>query len=166
MFHRIVSSISAIAILTLVVAADVGLGKAWAADPEQPLRVQSFDRVAEEKAPWGSLRWLMNGKLDPQSTITLGVVEIHSGQSNPLHVHANCEEVIYVLSGTCEHRVGKQTVVLKAGDVLHIPAGVPHAAKVLGNQPMRSVVVYNSGQRQFAVVPEKKDAAPPAGKSP
>lgn len=121
---------------------------ATAAAPAAP-RVQSFDKVAEEKAAWGSLRWLMNAKLDPAAGITLGDVTINPGQSNPLHVHGNSEEVIYVLSGSCEHRVGKDTLLLKAGDALRIPAGVPHAAKALGKQPMRAVVVYNTGQRQF-----------------
>jgi quercetin dioxygenase-like cupin family protein len=119
------------------------------------IRVQSLDKVAEEKSSWGSIRWVMNAKLDPQSNMTLGVVELYAGQSNPLHVHANCEEVIYVLSGACEHRVGNQTVILKAGDALHIPAGVPHRAKVLGKEPLRSVVAYNTGSRQFAAVKDK-----------
>ena len=46
-------------------------------------------------------------------------------------------------------------MILKAGDALRIHAGVPHAAKALGKEPMRAVVVYNTGQRQFAEVEEK-----------
>jgi quercetin dioxygenase-like cupin family protein len=117
-------------------------------------RVQNYDRVNEEKSSWGSLRWLMNSKLDPGSGITLGVVELFAGESNPLHVHSNSDEVIYMLSGMGEHRVGRQTVILKAGDTLRIPAGTPHTAKALGKEPMRSVVVYNTGERQFTVVNE------------
>ena len=57
-----------------------------------------------------------------------------------------------VLSGRCEQRVGKETVILKAGDALRAPAGVPHQAKVLGNEPFRSIVAYNTGERTFTVV--------------
>ncbi len=117
-------------------------------------RVQSLDRVAEEKSAWGSLRWVMNSKLDPGSGITLGIVELNAGQSNPLHVHPNSDEVIYMLSGRGEHQVGQETVILKAGDTLRIPAGTPHKAKALGNEPMRSVVAYNTGERQFILVAE------------
>jgi quercetin dioxygenase-like cupin family protein len=117
-------------------------------------RVQRFDRVPADKSPWGSLHWLMNAKLDPGSGITLGVAELNVGQSNPLHVHTNSDEVIYVLSGSCEQRVGNETVILKPGDALRVPAGVPHQAKVLGNEPFRSVVAYNTGERQFTVVTE------------
>ncbi len=119
------------------------------------LTVQSFDRAAEEKTSWGSLRWLMTDKIDPESHITLGIAELNPGKSNPLHVHDNCEEVIYILSGSCEQRVGERTVVMKAGDTLHIPAGVPHTARVLGNEPMRSVVVYNAGDRHFKALQGK-----------
>ncbi len=138
----------AAAAATLAVAGDT--------PPARPLaaRVQSYGRVAVERSSWGSLRWLMNAKLDPGAGLTLGVAEINPGRSNPRHVHANCEEVIYVLSGSCRQTVGKETVTLKAGDVLRIPAGVPHVATALGNEPMRSIVVYNSGQRQFTALDE------------
>jgi mannose-6-phosphate isomerase-like protein (cupin superfamily) len=117
--------------------------------------VQHADKVAAEKSPWGTLRWLMNAKLDAGSPLTVGVAEINAGQSNPLHLHPNSDEVIYVLSGSCEQRVGDETVILKAGDTLRIPAGVPHQAKALGNEPLKSIVVYNTGNRQFTPVQEK-----------
>ena len=117
-------------------------------------RVQNLAQVAEEKSAWGSLRWLMNSKLEPQSGVTLGIVELNVGQSNPLHVHPNSDEVIYVLSGKCEQRVGNETVLLKPGDALLVPAGVPHQAKVIGNEPMKAVVAYNTGERQFVPVKE------------
>jgi len=150
-------SIHRIALGAAVLAACVAALASVAAEKSRPLaaRVQSFDKVAEEKAAWGSLRWLISAKLDPPSDITLGDVTINPGQSNPPHLHANSDEVIYVLSGTCEHRVGKETVILKAGDALRIPPGVPHSARALGQQPMRAVVVYNTGQRQFTPVQEK-----------
>jgi len=119
------------------------------------LAVQSFARAPEERTPWGSLRWLMTGKIDPQSNMTLGIAELNPGKSNPVHVHDNCEEVIYILSGSCEQRVGERTVVMKAGDTLHIPAGVPHTARALGNEPMRFVVAYNAGDRHFQAMEGK-----------
>jgi quercetin dioxygenase-like cupin family protein len=140
--------------MVAVFAAEQGKSGAPGLPAKRPLssRVQSFDRAAEDKSAWGSLRWLVNAKLDPGSGLTLGIAELNVGQSSPLHVHTNSDEVIYVLSGQCEERVGKETVVLKAGDALRVPAGEPHQAKVLGNEPCRSVVAYNTGERQFTVV--------------
>ena len=116
--------------------------------------VQSFDQVEEQKHSWGWIRWLMNAQLDPQAKMTFGVVEIHAGQSNPAHVHPNCEEVLYVLSGSCEHMIGGRTVKLSAGDVIRIPEGVPHAARTSDKESMKAVIAYDSGNRQFVVVGE------------
>ncbi len=116
--------------------------------------LQSFDRVEEQEHPWGWIRWLMNDKLDPGAPMTFGLVQINAGEDNPLHIHPNCDELLYVLSGSCAHRIGDQTVTLKAGDLLRIPTGVPHAAKVLGDEPMKAVIVYSSGDRQFVPVNE------------
>jgi quercetin dioxygenase-like cupin family protein len=144
---------------TSLLASALALTAVLAADQAQPggssplaARVRSAEQVSADTSAWGTLRWLVNGKLDPGSGVTLGLTELNVGKSNPLHVHTNSDEVIYVLSGRCEQRVGKETVILKAGDALRVPAGVPHQAKVLGNEPFRSIVAYNTGERQFTVV--------------
>ena len=116
--------------------------------------VQSIDKVEKKEFSWGWICWLMNDKLDPNAKMTFGIVQLNAGQTNPLHVHANCEEHLYVLSGSCEHRIGNKTVVLKAGDVIRIPRGVAHKATTFAKQPMRAVIVYSSGSRQFKVVDE------------
>lgn len=113
--------------------------------------VQSFDKVEKEEHPWGWIRWLMSSKLDPKAKMTFGLVEIDAGQRNPLHVHPNCEEQLFVLSGSCRHQLGKHVVKLKQGDVIRIPAGVPHKAWT-DKQAMKAVIVYSSGDRQFEVV--------------
>ena len=41
-------------------------------------------------------------------------------------------------------------------DTLHIPAGVPHTARALGNEPMRAVVAYNAGDRHFKALEGKQ----------
>ena len=141
--------------LALAVAVRVGAGDKPAARKPLAEYVQHADKIAAETSTWGSLRWLMNAKLDADSPLTVGIAEINPGQSNPLHLHGNSDEVIYVLSGSCEQRVGDETVILKAGDTLRIPAGVPHQAKALGNEPLKSLVIYNTGNRQFTPVVEK-----------
>jgi quercetin dioxygenase-like cupin family protein len=112
------------------------------------ISVQHFDKVQEVKYPWGWIRWLMNAKLDSAATQTFGIVEIKAGQRNTLHKHPNCEELLYVLSGSCEKRIGDKKTILKPGDVVRIPAGVPHQAITIGNEPLRAVISYSSGDRQ------------------
>ena len=86
--------------------------------------VQSFDKVEKEEFSWGWIRWLMSSKLDPKAQMTFGIVHLKAGQINPFHIHPNCEEQLFVQSGSCEHWIGNKTIVLKKGDVIRIPAGV------------------------------------------
>jgi len=119
--------------------------------------LQHFDTVKEVKYPWGWIRWLMNAQMDPDAAQTFGIVEIAAGQHNSLHKHPNCEEMLYMLSGSCEHIVGDKKVVLEAGDLVRVPVGVQHQATVLGNEPMRAVISYSSGNRQVVDVGPGKE---------
>ena len=116
--------------------------------------VRSLATSEKQEHPWGWIRWLVNSDIDPDSRMTLGIVHIKAGQSNPLHIHATCDELIYVLSGSCEHRIGDKTVTLKAGDMLRIPAGTAHAARTSEDEPMEAIVVYDVGRRDFQVIEE------------
>jgi len=124
------------------------------------LSVRNFDKVEKLEFSWGWIRWLMTSKLDADAEMTFGIVEIFPAQANPPHVHANCEEQLYVLSGSCEHWIGNQKVVLKAGDVIRIPRGVPHKARTFDKEGMKAIIVYSSGDRQFEIVDEKGATAP------
>jgi mannose-6-phosphate isomerase-like protein (cupin superfamily) len=98
--------------------------------------------------PWGEIHWLMSNKLDADAAQTFGVVRINPGQKNALHLHPNCEELLYVLSGDGESVVGDKTVSLHPGDLLRVPAGVYHQATVTSSEPLVAVISYSSGDRQ------------------
>jgi quercetin dioxygenase-like cupin family protein len=58
------------------------------------------------------------------------------------HTHPG-EEIIYVIEGALEYEVeGKAPVILKAGDVLYIPAGTVHAARNVGNDNGAELATY------------------------
>jgi quercetin dioxygenase-like cupin family protein len=114
--------------------------------------VQHFNSVKEVKYPWGWIRWLMNAELDPGAAQTVGVVEIAPGQRNPLHKHPNCEEILYLLSGTLDHSVGDKHVILHAGDILRVPRDTPHQGINIGTEPARAVISYDSGTRQMVAL--------------
>jgi len=110
--------------------------------------VQHFDKELEEKYAWGWIRWMMNSTLDHGSAQTFGIVQINAGRHNYLHSHPNCEEILYVLSGSSEHIVGNKKVMLHAGDLIRVPVGVPHQAFVIGNEPLRAIICYSSADRK------------------
>jgi quercetin dioxygenase-like cupin family protein len=107
-------------------------------ETEQP--ALSFD--------WGAIKWLFNQEIDPEARQTFGLVFINPGQQNPPHYHPNCEELIYVLSGECDHRLGDATIHLEPGSLLRIPAHAVHCATNTGWEPVRMIIVYSAADRQ------------------
>lgn len=69
-------------------------------------------------------------------------VDIDPGKAAPKHRHPG-EEIVYVLEGQMQYQLeGKPPVTLKAGDVLFIPAGVPHTAKNVGTDNAAELATY------------------------
>ncbi len=98
--------------------------------------------------PWGAIKWLCNDEIDSDTEMTFGLVFLNVGESNPLHFHPNCEELLYILSGECDHRLGDDTFPMKAGMMIRIPQGVKHNAVNTGWQPVTMIVCYSAADRQ------------------
>ena len=70
------------------------------------------------------------------------IVELEPGTTAPRHSHPG-EEIIYVLEGTWEYTLdGKPPVIVKAGEVLFIPAGTIHSARMFGTGRGRELATY------------------------
>ena len=105
--------------------------------------------AAAQPADFGVMRWLLDGALVPGAAMTLGEVVIHPGRKNPLHVHGNAEEVLFLVEGALEHRVGDATYRLEPGDCVRVPAGEPHDARSVGPDDARMIVCYNHPNRGY-----------------
>jgi len=69
-------------------------------------------------------------------------VDLAPGVAFPNHTHPG-EAIIYVLAGSLEYDVaGKAPAILKAGDVLFIPAGTVHSAKNVGDVTASELATY------------------------
>jgi quercetin dioxygenase-like cupin family protein len=97
---------------------------------------------------WGHLSWLVGEKEMPGAEQTFGVVTIHPRQRNPLHFHPNCEELLYVVSGECDHLLGEETYHLTPGSVIRIPRGVPHWARCTSEEPLVAVISFSAPDRR------------------
>jgi quercetin dioxygenase-like cupin family protein len=65
--------------------------------------------------------------------VMLAHVYLDKGSIVPRHSHEN-EQVTYILSGALRFWIGEdesQELVVRAGEVLHIPANLPHKAEAL-----------------------------------
>jgi quercetin dioxygenase-like cupin family protein len=115
--------------------------------PTSPSAVREADQPALP-FDWGAIKWLCNREIDPEAQQTFGLVFINPGQQNPPHYHPNCEELIYVLTGECDHRLGDATLHLEPGSLLRIPANAVHCARNTGWEPVRMIIVYSTADRQ------------------
>jgi quercetin dioxygenase-like cupin family protein len=97
---------------------------------------------------WGKIAWLVSGQTMAGAEQTFGVVTINPGQRNPLHMHPNCEELLYVIAGECAHKLGDDIYTLTPGSVIRIPRGVPHWARCTSAQPLVAVISFSSPDRR------------------
>jgi quercetin dioxygenase-like cupin family protein len=82
-------------------------------------------------------------------------IDFDAGSAFGKHHHPG-EEIIYVIEGTLEYTVeGKPPMVLKAGEVLFIPAGAVHSAKNLGSVNGAELATYIVEKGKQLVVLDK-----------
>lgn len=84
----------------------------------------------------------------------------------PLHIHPHQEEYFYLISGEVRFAVGDQRIVLKAGDSVLGPRGIPHTFAAVEGKPSHMLIAFTpAGKmeeyfRATAVPnPPKQDAA-------
>jgi quercetin dioxygenase-like cupin family protein len=106
-------------------------------------------RAAGEIVPtgFGELNWKITGAEHPGAEMTFGTCLIRPGERNALHSHPTCEEILYVVSGVCDHKLGEEMFRLGPGDAIRIPRGVRHWAKCVGDEPLFALIVFSSANR-------------------
>jgi len=80
--------------------------------------------------PEESLNPLLSRKLITGDRVMLAHVILKKGSIVPAHQHEN-EQVTYILSGALKFELQGKEIVLREGDVLHIPSNVVHSAIAL-----------------------------------
>ncbi len=78
-----------------------------------------------------------------QNAITSGISSYPPGTSAPLHLH-NCDEHVTLLSGSAEVEIDGSVTKLEPHDTTYVPAGIPHAFRNIGGEPMTILWIYTS----------------------
>lgn len=88
--------------------------------------------AAPQKAGQGvSMKMLLSPDESPNFAMRNFIIE--AGGHMPLHTNT-VEHEQYVLSGRARVMIGDKTIEAGAGDILLIPAGVPHSYETLGDE--------------------------------
>jgi uncharacterized RmlC-like cupin family protein len=87
--------------------------------------------------------------------ICMHLLTIPPGGRAKAHLHASHETTIYLLSGVSEMYYGprlERHMVVNAGEMLYIPAGMPHLPLNRGPEPAVAVIARTDPNEQESVV--------------
>lgn len=86
--------------------------------------------------------------------VSVGTLELKAGAAVAEHAHADSGEYLAITKGVCELTTNGQTTLVKAGDVVFLPAGQKHQAKVPADakEPFVAVQIYSPAgpEQRFA----------------
>lgn len=89
----------------------------------------------------GVLARLFNGAEHGLGTISLMLGEVQPGSRVRLHRH-EYEELFVLHQGTAMYHIGDTSVTAQAGDIVIVPAGVPHSFESIGDAPLLQTAVH------------------------
>ena len=79
--------------------------------------------------------------------IRTGIQTSQPGYEAPLHSHPYLE-ILHVLEGTAEAwEEGREKVLLRKGDTIALPPGIPHSFRVVGEEALRLLGTHVSPTR-------------------
>jgi quercetin dioxygenase-like cupin family protein len=99
----------------------------------------------------GELRFTARGE-QTGGSLTSFESSAAPGEGPPLHVHANEDEVLYVIEGRLRFILGTRVEEAPAGSLVFIPRGVEHTWQNVGDVPARFLVLFTpaaTGMEQF-----------------
>ena len=102
----------------------------------EPLRFVTSGEMVVEELPWGPHEWLCRPGLTDAEGLMLVRVRMPPGKGHAFHRHPAMEEIIYVVAGTAEQWVDRESRRLEAGDIAHIPRDVVHGTYNAGDETL------------------------------
>lgn len=83
------------------------------------------------------------GNLIPSDRITLGMTEVAPHVAMDPHVHIEKEEIVYVLEGEGEVRIGDVVEKMYPNVAVVFPENIEHAVANTGDKPLKFVFIFN-----------------------
>ena len=91
------------------------------------------------------------------NNMILGVVTFPPGSDPGTHKHDNEEEIIYVVSGRGETKVGDSVYALEPGVAVFTEPGIEHGVKTLGDEPLVLISVFSPPVKPGSYDKKKSD---------
>ncbi len=88
-------------------------------------RLHRWDEIALDKVTEMVSQKIVSGERE-----MLAQIYLKRGTLVPIHAH-DSEQMTYVLQGALRFHVAGEEIIVREGEVLHIPPGTPHQAEAL-----------------------------------
>jgi len=95
----------------------------------------------------------------PRGTLAGGIVlwNLEPGQENDYHMHPSSEHIQFVIEGEVEYSLGDAPPrTLTVGQLVIIPAGLPHGIKNVSDRRASYVAITNPGPYEKVLVERPK----------
>ena len=109
--------------------------------------------IAKDELPHGKIAHKFEGHRYGDVNVSFFLVDSPPGSGAGLHKHPY-EEVFVVQEGEATFTVGDATIKVTGGQVVVVPAGVPHKFVNSGTGPLRQVDIHPSAHILQVDIPE------------
>jgi len=108
-------------------------------------QVINIDDVPVGKITGREIRDIYNKENTGEAGLSLRVTDVMPGETTyPAHIHRENEEIIFILSGTGDIKIGDTVFPLKPNDAIFIPGGESHIIRNTGDDAMRMVCTFST----------------------
>ena len=124
------------------------------------LRFITRDDVQVEELPWGPHEWISREGLTEAEHLLLVRVTMPPGKAHAFHRHPRMEEIIYVVAGTAEQWVDRDSRILGPGDAAHIPMDMVHGTYNAGNEDLVFLAILSPAKFDGEVLVDVSEDEP------
>lgn len=110
--------------------------------------------IAWDELPGGRIAHKFEGYRHGDANVSLFLVDAPPGSGAGLHKHPY-EEVFIVQEGVATFTLGDDTVEVGAGQIVVVPADVPHKFVNSGTGQLRQLDIHSSGRILQEDIPEE-----------
>lgn len=103
-------------------------------------RIQSLVGARPKRLTRPVATHVMHPQVHGNGTQSLTELLVPAGTRTDMHRHHSTEELYYVMVGRGKMQVGEDSFQVAAGDVVAVPAGLPHCIECAGSVRMRVLI--------------------------
>ncbi len=104
------------------------------------------------KEDWGTMEWLADANTAEGLGLSLARMTVLPSKTSPAHRHPNCNEVIHVLSGSIDQRLGDTWQTCQAGDTVTALTNTIHQTRCTSDTPAILMIAYSEDTRLYQEV--------------